>query len=111
MSLGFAEASQIFKLSVHHRVALLKTFSEQFEVCFYLKYLRTYEVSKSGDNSFETDFRSMAESIIRQNPGLQYSYDETSDETVSSSKSGYFLKNVVDCDNLINHHIIFKVEP
>ena len=89
MSLVFAEASQILKLSIHDQVALLKTFSEQFEVCSYLKYLTTYEVSKSGDNSFETDFRSMAESIMRQNPGVQYSYDETSDETASYSKSGY----------------------
>ena len=61
VSLGFAEASQIFKLLIHPQVALLKTFSEQFEVCFYFNYLRSYEVSKLGDNSFETDFRSMAE--------------------------------------------------
>ena len=33
----------------------LKTFLEQFQLCLNLKYLRSYEVYKLGDNSFETD--------------------------------------------------------
>ena len=48
------------------------------------------KLSKLGDNSFETDFRSMAESIILPQVGkildINYSYDETSDETVYFSK-------------------------
>ena len=41
--LGQTESFRIFRLSVYIHVALPVNFSEQFEVCFHFKYLRSYE--------------------------------------------------------------------
>ena len=48
--------SRSLKLSVYFNVVLLINFSEQFELCFYFKYSRSYKVVNLGDKTFETDF-------------------------------------------------------
>ena len=49
--------SMSLKRSVYINVVLLINFPEQFELCFYFKYSRSYKVYNLGDKTFETDFR------------------------------------------------------
>ena len=51
--------SRSLRLSVYINVVLLINFPEQFELCFYFKYSRSYKVYNLGDKTFETDFRSV----------------------------------------------------
>ena len=44
VSLGITWIPRSSKLSIYFEVVLLKSFLEHFELCFYYKYLRSYEV-------------------------------------------------------------------
>ena len=55
--LGTTKISRSLRLSVNINDVLLINFSEQFELCFYFKYSRSYiKVCNLGDKTFETDF-------------------------------------------------------
>ena len=54
-ALGTTEISRSLKFSVYTNVVLLTNFPEQFELCFYFKYSRSYKVYNLGDKTFETD--------------------------------------------------------
>ena len=43
-SLGTTKISRILRLSVNINIVLLIKFLEHFELCFYLKYSRSYKV-------------------------------------------------------------------
>ena len=43
-SLGTTKITTMFKLPVHIHVVLLINFPEQFELCFFFKYSRSYKV-------------------------------------------------------------------
>ena len=62
-SLGTTKISKSLRLSVHINLVLLINFLEQFELCLYLKYSRSYIIIiiiykfyNPGDKTFETDF-------------------------------------------------------
>ena len=57
-SLGTTKISKSLILSVYINVVLLINFPEQFELCFYFKYLKVIKFYNLGDKTFETDFSS-----------------------------------------------------
>ena len=56
-SLGKTKISRSLKLSVYINVVLLINFPEQFELCFYFKYIQeVIKFRNLDDKTFETDF-------------------------------------------------------
>ena len=57
----------LFCKSVYIHVVLSVSFPEQFELCFYFEYSRSYKVYNLGDKSFVTDFSTYCTDLLNFN--------------------------------------------
>ena len=66
-SLGTTEVSGSFRLSLYIDIFLLINIPEQFQLCFFFKYSRSYKLTfcNVGNKSFETEFSFRSFNITR----------------------------------------------